>query len=83
MIESWAGERTAALHALRSWQAHAFRGRQPVLAAVLVGVGLGYSVPQARLADRQLLHERGDRCVTGTSELDRAPAKPGAGEERA
>src|SRR5215472_15059153 len=49
--------------------------RELYLAAVVVGVGLGHPVPQARLADAEVLGDLGDRCGALAGELDGALAE--------
>jgi len=40
-----------------------------------IGVGLGHPVPQARLADAEILRQCGDRFVAQTRKLNRPPAE--------
>src|SRR4051794_22079868 len=43
---------------------------QPCRAAIVVGVGLGHPIPQARLANPQILGHRSDPFIAHTGKLD-------------
>src|SRR3954449_7260750 len=51
------------------------RRGQPIRSAVVVGVGLGHPVAQARLADTKIFRQGGDRFVPGPGQLNRALAE--------
>ena len=56
----------------RSLASSFFSGGQPLAAAILIGISLSHPVPQARVADPEILSDPGDRHGALTREPDRA-----------